>query len=77
MIRASALAALTLALTGCVLGAPSGAVRPAAPPPLPEWKTGPAAPGLVWIAGGWHWDGAAWVWLPGHWESPPPAALGR
>ncbi|HVY44889.1 MAG TPA: hypothetical protein VHB21_03380 [Minicystis sp.] len=43
---------------------------PAAPAPLPEQRYAAPAPGMVWIAGSWHWDGARYVWLPGHWESP-------
>lgn len=75
---AMGLAALcAVALGGCVAGAPAGPVRPEPPAPLPEWKTGPATPGLVWLPGSWHWDGVRYVGLPGHWESPPPAALGR
>jgi hypothetical protein len=28
---------------------------------------GPSQPSTVWIAGHWAWDGATWVWWPGHW----------
>ena len=73
----AALSVALLGLGGCVVGAGEGAVRPSPPAPLPEWKTGPATPGLVWLPGAWHWGGATYVWVPGHWESPPPAALGR
>ena len=24
------------------------------------------------IAGYFHWDGLRWVWVPGHWVTPPP-----
>ena len=73
----SLLAAAAAALGGCVAGAPDGAVRPRPPAPLPEWKTGPATPGLVWFPGTWQGDGVAYVWVPGHGESPPPLASGR
>jgi hypothetical protein len=23
------------------------------------------------IAAYWHWDGVRWVWVPGHWLTPP------
>lgn len=75
--RACALAAVVALAAGCVAGASARPVRPEPPAPLPEIKSGPPTPGLVWVAGAWHWDGAAYVWIPGHWESPPPAALGR
>jgi len=35
-------------------------------------------PGYVWVAGGWNWGGAEWVWTPGYWSveayqpAPPP-----
>jgi hypothetical protein len=25
----------------------------------------------VWVAGYWHWTGAQYTWVPGHWETPP------
>lgn len=66
------IAALSLSLlAGCVTGFPNGA--PYAPPaPLAEVESTPPAPGMVWIAGDWHWNGADYVWVPGHWVSPPP-----
>jgi hypothetical protein len=37
-------------------------------------------PGYVWVAGGWNWGGAEWVWTPGYWaiadEPPPPVVTG-
>ena len=24
---------------------------------------------LFWVPGQWFWDGAAWVWWPGHWAA--------
>jgi len=57
-------------LAGCADEAPPPHFSPA-PAPLPEIVTGPPAPGMVWVAGCWHWDGEGYVWLPGHWDSPP------
>jgi len=67
-------AACTFALAGCVAGLGDEA-RSAGPPPepLPEFKSPAPAPGLVWVAGAWHWNGVDHVWVPGHWESPPPS----
>jgi hypothetical protein len=56
-------------LLGCVEDTPPP--KSAAPAPLPEFVSGPTAPGMVWVAGCWHWDGEGYVWLPGHWDSPP------
>ena len=41
------------------------------PPPLAETQVAPAAPGMVWVEGYWHWNGVQYAWIPGHWESPP------
>jgi hypothetical protein len=57
------------ALIGCVAGEER---PPEAPAPLPEVRYAPPNPGMVWIAGNWHWDGARYVWLPGRWESRRP-----
>jgi hypothetical protein len=45
-----------------------------APPPLaePEQASAPT-PNSVWVAGYWHWTGMRYTWVPGHWESAPPA----
>jgi hypothetical protein len=66
-----ALALALGALGGCVAGLGDGPTTPA-PDPLPEFQSPPSAPGLVWVGGKWHWQGADWVWVPGHYESPPP-----
>jgi len=32
----------------------------------------------VWIAGGWTWGGAEWMWTPGYWAvsaEPEPAPV--
>jgi hypothetical protein len=58
--------------TGCVAAANEPQARHGpAPAPLPEVRTAAPAPGMVWVAGSWHWDGIDYVWLPGRWESPP------
>lgn len=70
----SALAiAVTLAITGCA-GAPSLEMpRLKAPAALPEFGSTPPVIGMLWVPGCWHWDGKDYVWIPGHWRSPPSA----
>ena len=34
------------------------------PPPLVEAQPAPAAPGMVWVEGYWHWNGVQYVWIP-------------
>jgi hypothetical protein len=59
-------------LAGCVAPLPEA---PVAPPsdPMPEVRSLPPAPGMVWAAGSWHWDRRDWTWIPGRWEMPPPS----
>lgn len=64
-------------LSGCAKTAASSQARMvhvAAPPPapLPEAKSGPTNPEMVWVPGYWHWNGVRYVWIPGHWEAPEP-----
>jgi hypothetical protein len=60
----------TALLAGCVAGL--GDQPPGMPSaPLPEIKSLPPAPGMVWVAGSWHWNDHDWVWLPGRWEMAP------
>ncbi len=71
-LRVPALASLLVLLAvplaaGCASG-------PMPPAPLPEIRYAAPSHGMVWIDGSWHWNGADYTWLPGHWESPPPAA---
>ncbi len=62
-----------LVLAGCVATAPARPPRGAeVPAPLPEIRSAPPAPGMVWVPGAWHFDGVDYVWVPGRWESPPP-----
>ncbi|MFO0593608.1 MAG: hypothetical protein U0441_39065 [Polyangiaceae bacterium] len=45
------------------------------PPPAPKAETPPPSPGhgAVWLGGFWRWstDKNDYVWIAGHWESPP------
>ncbi len=62
-----------LGLAGCVvapapppyatLPAPRAEIVPPPPGPAPKW---------VWQPGGWHWNGAQYVWLPGHYVERLP-----
>jgi hypothetical protein len=62
--------AFAAALSGCVAGL--GEAPPfAAPEPLPEVRSLVPAPGMVWVAGTWHWSDRDWVWIPGRWETAP------
>jgi hypothetical protein len=36
------------------------------PPPAPELVPAPM-PGVVWVPGGWWWNGLLWVWVHGGW----------
>jgi len=52
------------------------------PPPPPQVEIMPALPPMadtrshVWIAGHWFWNGAGYVWRPGHYERRPrPGAV--
>lgn len=69
-IRSGVIAWAILGGIGCVEDAAPANV-PAAPAPLQEFVSAPPVPGMLWVAGCWHWDGSGYVWLPGHWESPP------
>jgi hypothetical protein len=46
---------------------------PPPPPPAPaEVIVTQPAPDMVWIAGCWVFGPRGYVWMPGHWERPPP-----
>ena len=58
--------------SACVMSAEERPARGAtAPAPLAEMRSAAPTPGMVWIAGAWHWDGVRYVWVPGRWETPP------
>ena len=70
MKRLAALLAIAT-LSGCV--ASLADAPPSVPPaPLPEVRSLAPAPGMVWVAGSWHWDDHDWAWIPGRWETAPP-----
>jgi hypothetical protein len=56
-----------LALTAGLAGAAT-AQPPYPPVPEPRIEQVPPPPGerFVWEPGHWHWDGAAYVWIGGH-----------
>ena len=80
MVRAPlALLVLALSAAGCAVGPDRCAPRAAAlevptmpPAPLAEIVTAPPAPNMTFVGGYWHWDALRWVWVPGHWVTPPP-----
>lgn len=47
------------------------------PPPAPRQETPPPSPGpgAVWLGGFWRWSAEKndYVWIAGHWETPPGA----
>lgn len=43
------------------------------PPPREEVHVIASAPGQIWIAGFWGYEGGHHVWHPGHYEKPPAA----
>jgi len=63
--------------SGCVATAsnptPRGVMVNGPPPaPLPEDRPAPPTAGAIWVNGYWHWTGAQYTWIPGHWENAPP-----
>lgn len=34
-------------------------------------KAEPARPHAIWMRGYWHWDGVAYVWQRGRWQTSP------
>jgi hypothetical protein len=68
-----------LALCGCVVTAEvpvSRGIVVSGPPPTPreEIRSAPQSPGALWVSGYWHWTGASYTWIPGHWEVAPPGS---
>jgi hypothetical protein len=73
---------LTLAMSStaaCVATASSAPARGIVvngPPPAPiaEVRSAPPSATASWVSGYWHWEGARYVWIPGHWENAPPGS---
>ncbi|HLK36386.1 MAG TPA: hypothetical protein VKU41_06505 [Polyangiaceae bacterium] len=83
MRRATAIGFALWALGGlgaCVVeasvGASTGGVAVAGPPPEPVREARPPPPNAqaVWVEGYWHWTGMQYTWIPGHFEQAPPGA---
>ncbi len=77
VVAALAVACFTLVVSGCVINepdAPPRGVVVSGPPPAPLADAPPARPAAdaVWVGGYWHWTGMQYVWIPGHWDRPPP-----
>jgi len=71
-----AAAALTSALTASTASAlPKVYVQVAPPAPIAEVRVVAPGPKHVWVAGYHHWDGRAYVWMPGRWVLPPRAGV--
>jgi hypothetical protein len=47
---------------------------PLPPPPQPDVVVAQPAPQAIWVTGYWAYtgEGRRYVWIPGHWEMPPP-----
>jgi hypothetical protein len=45
---------------------------PQEPPPPSELQTAQPTPSAMWIYGYYDFEGGGYVWVPGHWEIPPP-----
>lgn len=64
--------AVLLALTLLPVASYAQVVIRVGPPPVIVEHPGPRpGPGYVWIGGYHRWDGARYVWVPGHYELPP------
>ena len=48
---------------------------PPMPPPPAESQTPQPTPSALWIYGYYDFNGSQYVWVPGHWEIPPPNAV--
>ena len=46
-------------------------VRVAPPIEVVETRGVAPSPGHVWIGGYQRWDGSAYAWVPGRWDTPP------
>jgi len=48
---------------------------PPQPPPPAEYQTAQPTPSAIWVYGYYDYDGYRYLWVPGHWEIPPPDAV--
>jgi hypothetical protein len=48
---------------------------PPMPPPPSELQTAQPTPSAMWVYGYYDYDGYRYLWVPGHWEIPPPNAV--
>ncbi len=76
--RLFACAALGALCVSCVVAPntpPPRGILVSRPPPAIIVEERPPAPGALatWVAGYWHWTGLQYAWIPGHWETAPPA----
>jgi len=63
---------LVLVLSGCGHGSVSTVyVRTPPPPPLAETVVVSPGSGYYWVQGYQSWNGARYVWIPGHYEHIP------
>ncbi|MGA2728737.1 MAG: hypothetical protein ABSE96_13060 [Terracidiphilus sp.] len=46
-------------------------VRIGPPAPIVEHPGPPPGAGFVWVGGYHRWDGARYIWVPGHYDHPP------
>jgi hypothetical protein len=69
-------AASNIACVATATSAPPRGIVVNGPPPAPiaESRSAPPSATAAWVSGYWHWEGARYVWIPGHWENAPPGA---
>jgi hypothetical protein len=70
------IASANVACVATATSAPARGVVVNGPPPAPiaEQRSAPPSANSAWVNGYWHWEGARYVWIPGHWENAPPGA---
>lgn len=71
MVRKIALAVLLALVLAPAASLAQVVIRIGPPAPIIERPGPPPERGFVWIAGYHRWDGAQYVWVPGHYERPP------
>jgi hypothetical protein len=70
-VKKIALAALLALATVPAASHAQVSINIAPPPVIVEHPGPPPERGSVWIGGYQRWDGARYVWSPGHFEHPP------